>query len=172
MIESLSEKIAKFIKRANEHETVSVEVMKYALIILFNIFIPILIVLGVSLFTGKIAQSLIAIISFVLLRMASGGYHFKSPIMCMLSTILATGIPANIPLPDSLTLPLTIVSLVLVIMLAPSNMRGYHSMPEKYFPLLKLLAAVMVITNFFIGSDIVAFVFTIQGLSLFHWKEV
>lgn len=172
MIEMLSEKIAASIKKANESETVSTEVMKYALIILFNIFIPIFIVLILSLITGKIAENALAIISFVSLRMASGGYHFKSPVMCMLTTIVVTGIPPYLPSFDFLTLPLTAVSLIIILLLAPANMRGYHSMPEKYYPLLKLISVIIVASNFFFNSDIMALVFTIQGISLFNWKEV
>lgn len=172
IIEAWSEKIAVSIKNANDKETVSVGVMKFALIILFNFSIPFLLSLGIGVVSGTFKGTLLAIIAFAILRMLSGGYHFKSSNVCMLSMVVVAVVPPYIHLLEIWTLILTIISLVLVLLLAPSNMRGYHRMPEKYYPLMKIASALLVSSNFLIASEIMALVFTIQAISLFGWKEV
>jgi accessory gene regulator B len=172
MIEALSEKIAISIKKSNEAETVSVAVMKFALIILFNFFIPVLLSLLIGLLTDRFGETLLSLTAFVLLRMSSGGYHFKSPIACMLSTLFVATVPPLIDLSREWSMLVTGVSLLLFLLLAPSNMRGYHTLPEKYYPVLKLLCVSMVAANFPINSDTVALVSLLQGISLLKWKEV
>lgn len=172
MIEAWSEKIAISIKNANEEQTVSVPLMKFALIILFNFFIPIIISILIGSIMGKITETLISICSFVILRMASGGYHFKSSLVCMLTMIVIALVPPHIPISENWAIILTIVSLVLVTLLAPSNMRGYNRMPEKYYPLLKTASVIIVASNLYVGSGVMALVFMIQGVSLFGFKEV
>jgi len=172
MIEALSEKIAVSIKKSNEAETVSVAVMKFALIILFNFFIPVLLSLFVGWLTNRFAETLLSLTAFVLLRMGSGGYHFKLPIACMLSTIFVSTVPPLIDLTKEWTMLVTGASLLLFLLLAPSNMRGYHTLPEKYYPVLKLFCTSIIASNLLINSDTVALVSLLQGISLFEWKEV
>lgn len=172
MIEAWSEKIAISIKNANEEHTASIPLMKFALIILFNFFIPTIISLLIGAMTGNLAETALSISSFVILRMASGGYHFKSSMVCMLTMIVIAVIPPLVPVSENWTLILTVVGLILVTTLAPSNMRGYNRMPEKYYPLLKTASVIFVASNLYIGSGVMALVFAIQGVSLFGFKEV
>ncbi|TMV49479.1 post-translational modification of quorum-sensing peptide protein [Paenibacillus mesophilus] len=172
IIEAWSEKIAVSIKKVNENETVSVGVMKFALIIVFNFTIPFLISLCIGAIGGKFSDTLLAIAAFVMLRMLSGGYHFKSSTVCMLSMIVVAVIPPYIHFSELWTLIFTITSMVLVALLAPSNMRGYHRMPEKYYPLMRIASVLLVASNLVVASEIMALVYLLQAVSLFGWKEV
>lgn len=172
MIETLAEKMAFSIKKANEQETASLAVMKFALIIIINIMIPVVVSMLIGAATGKFLESLVSLSAFVAIRMLSGGYHFSSPIPCMTAMIIVVSLPPHITLPENWTVYLTTASLFLFFMLAPSNLRGYHTMPEKYYPLLKIASVLLVCSNYLISSQILALVLIVQGMSLFKWKEV
>lgn len=172
MIEALAEKMALSIKKANEKETVSVAVMKFALIIIINIIIPVVLSLLVGLLTNKLLETAFALGTIIVIRMLSGGYHFRSPIICMTAMIIGATLPPHITLPEYWILGLTIISIILFLVLAPSNLRGYHTMPEKYYPMLKVASVLLVSSNLFFDSQILALVFILQGISLFQWKEV
>lgn len=172
MIEALAEKMAFSIKKANQQETASVAVLKFALIIIINIIVPVAVSLLIGAVTGKFVETLFSIISFIAIRMLSGGYHFSSPIPCMTAMVVVVSLPPHLALPGNWTIYLTAAALLLFLLLAPSNLRGYHTMPEKYYPVLKAASVLLVCSNFFIGSHILALVLLVQGLSLFKWKEV
>jgi accessory gene regulator B len=172
MIETLAEKMAFSIKKANDQETASVAVMKFALIIIINIIIPVALSLLIGAVTDKFLETLFSIFAFIAIRMLSGGYHFSAPIPCMTAMIIVVSLPPHIALSENWTVYLTTASLILFSLLAPSNLRGYHTMPEKYYPLLKVASVLLVCSNFFISSQILALVLLVQGISLFKWKEV
>jgi Membrane protein putatively involved in post-translational modification of the autoinducing quorum-sensing peptide len=173
MVEALAERLAGKIKRANPDQTVSVPVMKFALIIVINFTIPIAASLAFGALTGKWLETLTAMIVFVALRMISGGYHFESPIPCMLVTFTIIAVPPHISLPEPWIYLLTAAALVLFTWLAPANMKGYNTMPEKYYPLLKIGSVLIVSCNFLFLSGTAAIVLAVQGISLlFRNKEV
>ncbi|MEF3304061.1 accessory gene regulator ArgB-like protein [Paenibacillus sp. GYB003] len=172
MIEAWAEKMAVAIKRTNADETVSVPVMKYALIIVINYFIPVIASLTIGLITGKVGATACSILAFSLIRAFSGGYHFKSAVVCMAVTTAITAIPPHIALPAKWIVVLTAISFLLVAWLAPAGIRGYARMPEKYFPIMKAISLLIVGSNFMINSGLLAILFIIQGVSLFKWKEV
>jgi accessory gene regulator B len=172
IIEAWSEKIARSIKNTNENITVSIPVMKFALIIIINFTIPVVVSLLIGLWTGKFLETLTAITFFVVLRLLSGGFHFQSPIPCMITMVVITAVPPHVSLPDMWSTAFTIAALILAALLAPSNLRGYHTMPEKYYPLMKAASVLLIYSNFFFHSSVIASVFLIQGILLFRWKEV
>lgn len=172
IIEGWSEKIAISIKNMDRNGTASVPVMKFALIILFNYSIPVVISLVIGAFCGTFGSTLLSLLTFTVIRMLSGGYHFKSSTICMTAMIIVGVIPPFISISGEWVFILNFMSIILVLWLAPSKMRGYHRMPEKYYPLMKVASALLISTNFAIASEIMALVFAVQALSLFNWKEV
>jgi accessory gene regulator B len=173
MVEALAEKLAVKIKQANPDQTVSVPVMKFALIIVINFTIPIAASLAFGAISGKWFETLAAMGFLIPLRIISGGYHFESPIPCMLVTFAIIALPPHLGLSEQWTLVLTTGSLILFLLLAPSNLKGYNTIPEKYYPLLKLASVLIVCSNFLLLSGTAAIVLTVQGITLlFHNKEV
>jgi accessory gene regulator B len=51
-------------------------------------------------------------------------------------------------------------------LLAPANIRGYARMPEKYFPIMKVLSLLIIGSNYIWSSSLLAVVFFIQGILL------
>jgi accessory gene regulator B len=173
MVETLAEHLAARIKKANPEQTASVAVMKFALIIVINAVIPIVAAIAFGALTGKWPETMLAIGYFAALRMISGGYHLEKPVPCMVVTFLIVAIPPHIPLSDEMAAWLTAISLVLVLWLAPANMKGYNTIPENYYPMLKILSALLVSGNFLLLSGTAAIVLTVQSITLlFRNKEV
>jgi accessory gene regulator B len=166
MIENISFRIASIIKNANEENTASIEVMKYGVSILLNGIIISALSLFFGFLFGKPTETLLTMISFVMLRMASGGYHFKTANQCIIiSILLMSGLPF-IPINDRIEEILLIISLIIVAVKAPSNIEMQSRIPKQYYPLLKLISALFILANFFIGSDIITKAFFIQSLLL------
>jgi accessory gene regulator B len=173
MVEAFAEKLAIKIKQANPDQTVSVPVMKFALIIVINFTIPVTASLAFGVLTGKWLETLTAMAYLIPLRMISGGYHFESPIPCMLVTFAIIALPPQLVLPGQWTWILTAVSLALFLAFAPSNLKGYNTIPEKYYPLLKVVSVLIAGSNFFLLSGTAAIVLAVQGITLlFRNKEV
>ena len=166
MIEAWAEKLAVSIKNSNEKQTGSVAVMQYALIIVINFLIPYSAAALVGLLTGQFTETLLAIAAFVLIRSVSGGYHLQSSTWCMVATLLVVALPPHLPFPQDGILYTSLFSLLLFAIFAPANIRGYARMPEKYFPLMKLVSLVLVGSNLILQSPTLAIIFLLQGISL------
>lgn len=166
MIESWAEKLAVTIKGANESETSSIAVMKYALTIVINFLIPYTAALLIGFITGKPLETAISVLAIILVRASSGGYHFDSSSICIIVTAAAAAIPPHITLATSWSLILTAVSLLLFLIFAPANIKGYAQMPEKYFPAMKLAASAVVASNFLLQYPFLSIIYFLQGISL------
>ncbi|OUM93855.1 MAG: post-translational modification of quorum-sensing peptide protein [Thermobacillus sp. ZCTH02-B1] len=173
MVESWAEKLAIKIKQANPEQTASVPVMKFALIIVINFTVPVIAAMAFGISTGKGAETLTAVSYLLCLRMLSGGYHFERPLPCMLITFLIVAVPPHMDMAEQWTPILTGIALILVLLLAPANMKGYNTIPETYYPLLKIVSALIVCSNFLFFSETAAIVLAVQGFTLlFRNKEV
>jgi len=149
-----AEKIAVAIKNKAPEQTASVEVMKFALISLFNgttVLVACLLIGGI---TGKLTETIITMIAFAVMRFIAGGFHFESALACFLfSTALLSALP-HIPLPDGSQIYLSVISIVLLLIFAPSDVKGKTRIPEKYFLYLKLSSILLVCGNIVIDSDL------------------
>jgi accessory gene regulator B len=166
MIIRLAENLAVAIKNANPEQTASVEVMKYALLGIINTVGTILMSILFGMATGKLLSILLALFAFGFLRYFSGGLHLKTPASCMLvSTVIICVVPF-IPVTQAIGTTMLIISLLLILIYAPSNVRGFARLPEKYYPILKIISLVIVSSNLLIGSSILTVTFFFQSLSL------
>ncbi|HZG56348.1 accessory gene regulator ArgB-like protein [Paenibacillus sp.] len=166
MIETWAERLAITIKNANEKETVSVQVLKYALTIVFNFLIPYSLALLIGWLTGMFFETLLAAFSLIAVRASSGGYHFRSTIACTIVTTIVSVLPPHIQMSSDWTTYLTAIGFVLFALYAPANIQGYARMPEKYFPVMKWISVIIAGSNFFIESPIIALILLLQGVSL------
>jgi len=173
MIETWAERLAISIKNANEKDTVSVQVMKYALTIVINFLIPYSMALVIGWLTNMFLETLVAVATLIAVRASSGGYHFRSTTACTIATAMVSVIPPHIYLSYEWTIYLTAIGFVLFALYAPANIKGYARMPEKYFPVMKWVSVIIAGSNFFIESPIIAIILLLQGVSLlFPNKEV
>lgn len=166
MIEAWAGKLASTIKKANEQHTAHEAVLKYALTIVINFIIPVCASLLIGWITEHFIDTALSLIAFTLLRAVSGGFHFKSANVCMVVTTCIISIPPHITILGQWILVLTSISFLLAVLLAPANIRGYARMPEKYFPIMKVLSLLIIGSNFIWGSSLLAVVFFIQGFLL------
>lgn len=171
MIDALSEKIAVKLKQYNEEETASVEVMKFGLAIVLSGLFTSLLCLTIGFFTGHFLDTIVTLLAFAFLRFFSGGFHFQSSIACTAATCVIVGAIPLVPVSGQMNLILTLASLALVALFAPSNISGATRMPEKYYPLLKIISIVIVASNLLLHNDLLALTFFVQSLLLIRLKR-
>jgi accessory gene regulator B len=171
LIIKFAENLAYSLKKTNPEQTASVDVMKYALIGIINTVGTLLVSLLIGLITGKFIETILALSAFALLRFFSGGYHLKTPSSCIIvSSLIICSIP-HIPLNGTAQASLMIISSLLVLVYAPSNIRGFARLPEKYFPILKLISIMIISTNWLLGSSIFAVAYFLQSISLIRLRK-
>jgi len=168
LIERLATRIALKIKEASPEETASVELMKFALIGILHNAITIGTALAVGAILGRFGEVLLACAAFMLLRLFSGGFHFKSALSCFL---FSAAIFVLIPLiPIGRDFPylhlLTASSFMLCLFFAPANIKEHIRVPEKSFPLFKLISLALVTLSYFLSHPVVTLAFLAQSLTL------
>lgn len=171
MIEALSNRIAHKLKEINPEETASIEVMSYALQGILHNAITVLTALTFGLCLGHFWDTVIAATCFTLLRLVSGGFHFRSALACFISSsIVFIAIPM-ITTTNEIAIIINAASLILVSIFAPSNIQEHIRVSERYFVVFKLLSVLLVAVNFFYLSSIVTLAFFVQAYSLVSLKR-
>lgn len=165
-LDNTAASIARSIRR-NYKDSGSEEVLTYSLIILLNGISIVLIVSMVGLFTGHFLESITALFVYPLLRYFSGGVHLNSSITCIVaSSILLISI-VHVPLPYWNTgLLLDLASLIIILWLAPRGLENVSRIAPKYYPMLKLISAAIICSNFLFHSDVLSLVFITQAVTL------
>lgn len=171
VIDYLANRIAQTIKKINPEETASVEVMKFGLAVLLNGSFILILSLLIGIGTGQFVGTLQVLTALALLRSVSGGYHLPTSEWCIVASTAVITIIPHLPINSQWCILLTVSSLVLVLLFAPSKIENQTRIPRKYFPLLKVIAALMVISNFFIMSSTVAAAFFVQSVLLIRKWE-
>ncbi|NBI28885.1 accessory gene regulator B family protein [Chengkuizengella marina] len=166
MIETLAFRIAKSIKDIDPENTNSIEVMKFSLIILINNLLVISISIIFSMLFGYTITAIIGLLAFAILRLLTGGYHFKSALACTVTSITLILCIPLFPVSKMIISLLTILSLILIYFFAPSNIEDSSRIPKKYYPHLKLAALTLVGISVFIQSIPISIAFFIQSLTL------
>lgn len=166
MISYLSGKLADSLKAAVPNHPTSTAVLKYSISFLLNAVFVIVLSLTVSLFTGHWKEALTVLAAFPLLRQVSGGIHLKSSMTCVLVSTGGTTLLSFLSLDYTWTIALTCVSCLLVLLFAPSRIEKQSRIPRKYYPLLKLISLLIVSSNFWIASPVLAGTFLVQAVTL------
>ncbi|XID91858.1 accessory gene regulator ArgB-like protein [Paenibacillaceae bacterium WGS1546] len=172
MIEAISRKLAVQIKEANPDHPASLEVLKYSLAMIINIVGTLVVSLTAAWLLGHFAETLVAMAAFALLRMISGGHHLNSSEYCLLVTAVAANLIPYITLSDPTLNIITILSMLLALLFAPSNIEHTTRIPPRFFPLLKVVSIALIASNLLIKSDAIALALLIQTLLLIGKKEV
>jgi len=171
LIDALAGKIAVKLKEANPEETASVEVMKFALFGIIHNTLTFATALIVGLCLGQLLETLIAAISFMILRFVSGGYHFKTPLSCLLfSSFVFVTIPF-ISINELWYWVINSITLLLVLIFAPSNIREHIRVSEKFFPLFKIISVIIVGVSLLLHNPIVTLAFFIQAITLITFRK-
>jgi len=171
MLEALSSKLARSIKNANPEETASIEVLNYAINIVLNPLAIFLLASAAGLLIGKFQEVLLFLVFFPMLKVFSGGRHLKSSSYCVLLTTAVAVAVSFADFPALWNHILTGISLLLVLLFAPFSTKKTTLIPEKYNPLLKIISALVVCSNFFIGSSVIGAAFFLQAVSLINFRK-
>jgi len=171
LINAIATKIAIKLKEANPEETASVEMMKFALVGILHNTLIFVTALVAGLCLGQLLETLVAAISFMILRLVSGGYHFKTSISCFLfSSFVFIGIPF-ITLDNLWFWIINTVSILLVLIFAPSNIKEHIRVSEKYFPVFKFLSFLVVVISILFHNEVVTIAFFVQSLTLITLRK-
>jgi len=165
MVDMISFRIARAIKRIEPEKTASIDVLKFSLEILINTLFTISTVAIIGILSGEFSATMLGLGAFIVLRYFSGGLHMQKAIHCSMISILAISIAPHVPLTIEWTRIFGIASLVLVLVFAPSNIEGHARIPKKFFPFLKIISAILVALNFLPLNSTVACVFLLQSIT-------
>lgn len=171
MIEAIADRWAQSLKNAVPEHPSSTAVIKFALTILIEALLTLIVAVTVALFTGQVGNTLIVLFSFAILRAVSGGYHFKSAMTCVIATTIASNILAFSEFNPTTVLILNVISLILVAVYAPSKIEKQTRIKPKYYPMLKLISILIVCSNFIFMSPVLAAAFTLQAVSLIRKRR-
>ncbi|PZD93151.1 accessory regulator AgrB [Paenibacillus sambharensis] len=170
MIQVFSQRLAESIKAAVPDHPASINVLRYSISFLINALSVIFISTIAGLITGKIAETAIVLVSFALLRQVSGGYHLKSGGLCIAISSALMIVIAQVQLADPYVMLFNCLSALLVLFYAPSRIERQTRIPHKYYPLLKILALLLVAISTVINKDVLAAALLAQSLTLIHRK--
>ncbi|MBE1441154.1 accessory gene regulator B family protein [Paenibacillus sp. OAS669] len=162
-IDSSAHAIAKCIRR-NYSEAGSEIALRYAISLLINTLTAICVAVIITFFTGHVAECIVGIISFIVIRYVSGGMHMSSSLSCCILSIIIFITISNFTFHYSVAFfIIDSLSLIIFIITAPNNIKNVSSINEKYYPLLKLISVIFVGCNFIINSTVLSAAFIIQA---------
>ena len=166
MVEKLAFRLAHWLKSEVPEHPYSEARLQFG----FHLFLNTVLTLAAATILGLLfdnyRETMQALFAFGLLRMISGGYHFKSATVCI---VVSSGVAASLPFVELSALSITILNLsnvVLAMIFAPSRIEEQTRIPSRYFPALKIASTVMVASNFLFQSQLLAITWFIQAISL------
>jgi accessory gene regulator B len=171
MIDTIANKLAASIKKANPEQTSSIEILQYSLLIYINTILIFVECLLIGWLTNKLLETLYCFIIFTILRFFSGGKHAGSVLVCnIVSTVLLTVIPHIANENFFLVLSMNIVSLFIVCIYAP-NIDSETDIDRRYYPVLKVVSILIVTSNFYMQSGVMGMCLLAQSLTIIPWWE-
>jgi accessory gene regulator B len=158
--------IAKSIRRNNPNAA-SEEVLKYPLIVILNTLSVIIIVLLISLVTSHIPEALAVLFFYPVLKYFSGGFHLKTSLTCIMYSSIVTLIIAHISFEyQKAGFIMNIISILILIIYAPTGKDKTSGLDPKYYPVLKIIAILLVASNFLMQSSLLSLTFFLQTLTI------
>jgi accessory gene regulator B len=164
LIERLALKYANYILK-NASNPSSIAVNKYGAQTMMEFLLFAAVVLVVTSSLGDTTKGIISLVAFPLLRYFSGGLHMKSVELCQ---IISGGLVlAAIYLPVeywNIGFGLNVLSALILLYTAPSNIKKSR-IDSKYYPVLKIIAVLIVCSNFYFQSELLSKQFFVQSLT-------
>lgn len=165
-VERLSLTLARMIRNNGGHPDVSVGTMRYALQLWISILMIFAVTAACSALLGTVSEALASLLVIGVLRYFSGGWHFRSMELCIVFTVaVASSIPLLPAINDTILLLMNGVSLLLVLMLAPTG-HGQQFSSLKHRSVFRWLAVFVVALNFLPLSQEIILSILIQSLTL------
>ncbi|BBI32253.1 accessory gene regulator ArgB-like protein [Cohnella abietis] len=166
MINKLSMAIASYLKKVDSENTPSIDVMKYSLYVILHSLFTIICIFIASLLLGEVAATLAGLVYFILLRIFAGGFHLHSSTWCTVLSISLICLAPFIEFSQTWILIINIVAVGILFFYAPRNFKGYARIPEKYYPILKIVAVLIGGSNFYWQDPTLAAILVLQSILL------
>ncbi|MEK3909854.1 accessory gene regulator B family protein [Paenibacillus sp. FSL H7-0331] len=163
-IDYYSESIAKSIRKYNANAG-SEAVLKYALSLLINTTTAVIISLLISAFAGHFTACLVGIIAFVAIRSITGGLHLSSSLSCCIfSVFIFICVGFSTFTFNYYYLFIDLISILIYYRTAPNDIQNMSSLDPKFYPLLKGVAIMLVLSNLIFQSTVLTSAFFIQAI--------
>jgi len=166
MVEKLSYHLAHWLKSELPEHPYSIARLQFGFHLLLNTILTLLTATLLGLLFGNLRDTMLVLLAFGALRMISGGYHFKSPVVCILGTATVSVLLPRLELSYFYITSINITNMVLTMIFSPSRIEEQTRIPPKYFPLLKVCSTALVASNFLFHSQLLAITWLVQVLSL------
>lgn len=167
MIDNFATKISTALVRKFPDELPPLGVTRYGIKFIISNVLPILLLIIIGYLMGINREIAISYISFAILRMVSGGYHAKKPETCLIiSTILLVCIAKFGYLLFEYQLIMSLISLIMVLVYAPSDIKNQTKILEEHFKYLKLISVVIVLIGALMNNYLVIASMLVQSLLL------
>jgi len=171
LIDDLSMKISLYLKEKYPQEMPSISIMKYSIKFLISNIIPLLIIMVLAIIFSKGTEVMTAVLGFSALRIVSGGYHLKSATYCIVvSTIMIFAISSLSSFIGKYNILLLCLSLLLILVFAPSNIAKMTRIKEQNYYVFKIIALLIVSSNLIFQNEILTTSYFIQSLLLINLK--
>ncbi|WP_311078193.1 accessory gene regulator B family protein [Paenibacillus polymyxa] len=171
LIDNIADKSSFYLKNKYRDELPSEQIIRYALKLIILNVIPVLIVVFVATYLNIVPQSITALISFSLLRMFSGGFHFKSAEYCIVfSSLMIIVISKFGFLLSDCSFIMYCVCIVLVMIYAPSKIKEQTRVKEEYFHRFKIISLVIVSLFYIWDNPVSNLAILVQSLLLIYRK--
>lgn len=171
MIDKISLQLSVALKRKFPKGLPELETINYVHKFFFSNVVPITLILLIALLTNNLTSISLSLLGFALLRFFSGGIHLKNIVACAtLSTIVIFIIPVLGDMIEGYVHYLTIVTVLIVAIYSPSNIRKQTRIPEKFFIHLKIISIMIVVSNLLIESSVLSVAYFVQAITLIRLK--
>lgn len=166
MIESTAGRIARHIKSVIPDHPVHEEDMRHSLIIIINFVSVVALTLLGALITGRLDEAVMLLKCFAFLRLFSGGLHLQTSMWCAIITAGTATAVSMLSIGTDWTGILTVISMLIILIYAPSGIENQTRIPERFYPALKVISFLIVASNLWFGSSMAAIAFFVQALTL------
>ncbi|KAF6620504.1 accessory gene regulator B family protein [Paenibacillus sp. EKM102P] len=171
IIDHFVDKVSHQLKNKYPDELPSYGIIRYALKFIITNTIPIFLIIMFSLIFGNLKESLIAILGFSLLRIFSGGFHFQTPEKCIIfSTVMIILISELGYYFTTHTFIMFIVSLLIVLIYAPSDIQNQTKVKKENYKWFKIISLLLVSIFYLIDNPISNLAILVQSILLIRLK--
>lgn len=171
ILERISLKTAKYLKDEHPSHPATLEEITFSLTLIYGTLTTLASACVVGLLLGQFTEVMVVLFAFAVLRAISGGYHLQSALGCVVATVGFSAILSYSSYSTPIIIAVTVASLLLILLFAPSNIENQTRIPPRYNPLLKLVALALVGMNLFVQSPLLASAFALQSLLLIRRRR-
>ena len=169
MVEQWAERLAVWLKNEVPDHPYSVARLQFGFHLFLNTVLTLLAASILGVLLGSYKETMQVLAAFAMLRMISGGYHFKSAMVCI---VVSAGVAALLPhinLSSTNILFLNMINLLLTALFSPSGIENQTRIPPKYYPHLKIVSSLLVASNFIWQPPLLAVTWFPQAVTLLRW---